>query len=155
MGRANCDYGRGACTERTRSSTGKNWDYSVQHQFAAEVALLGKFMQMPRQPRDPHEADLLVVPWLAATDLASSRHRHWNPHNQLSKARFKRLRAQLAHFDSAPRRHVFLSTRDHFSTITPLRALVRRSGVAAPSCATAVLVRRCSLARTRRLLCAS
>ena len=126
-GTANCDYARSPCPEESHSSTGKNWDYSNLRQYAAEVPLLAKLLSLPHAAA-PNEADLFVVPWFAATELSSARRRQWNPHNQLSASRFRALLSLLTHFEAAPRRHVFLSTREHSTVITPLKLLVQRTG---------------------------
>jgi len=65
--RSNCDYARSPCIELQRDDEVINqslkWSgYSNHRQYAAEVPLLAKFLQMPLQTSDPAQADLFVVP---------------------------------------------------------------------------------------------
>ena len=65
--RSNCDYVRSPCIELQRDDEVINhslkWSgFSNHRQYAAEVPLLAKFLQMPLQTSDPAQADLFVVP---------------------------------------------------------------------------------------------
>jgi len=58
-----CDFMRSPCTESKWA--GK---YSVKRQHGAEVIILRKLLASGTVVRDPHQADLFVVPYLAALD---------------------------------------------------------------------------------------
>ena len=121
-GRANCDFARSPCIEVTREPT-----YSSLRQYEAEVPLLAKLLLMP-QARRPEDADLIVVPWLASTEL-SAEQRPWYPKNPIALERFQAMRGHLTHFEGPLRsRHLFLSSRDWTFTVVPLRDLITESG---------------------------
>eukprot|EP00966_Prymnesium_polylepis_P286717 6622715-Prymnesium_polylepis.1 len=116
-GRANCDFARSPCVETRREPT-----YSSLRQYEAEVPLLAKLLLLPRASR-AEDADVIVVPWLASTELTAEG-RPWYPKNPVAVARFQAMRAQLNHFDGPLRaRHLFLSSRDWTFTVVPLREL--------------------------------
>ena len=130
-GSANCDFARSPCEEKTRSVAKKRdaWDYSNVRQYSAEVPLLAKFLLMP-QAASADEADLFIVPWLASTEMAvaSGGRMLWWPGNKFFTKRLERLLPQLTHFERAPRRHLFLSSRDESYSITALRKLSDLTG---------------------------
>ena len=105
--------------------SGTGWDYSNQRQYAAEVPLLAKFMQMPMQTASADEADLFVVPWFGSTEL-SWHNRQWSPSTGFINARFRSALRQLQHYRGRERRHVFFSTRDlTFTALEPKREALR------------------------------
>lgn len=117
-GKANCDWARSPCIERTREPV-----YSSLRQYSAELPLLAKLLSMP-QAAAPEDADLIVVPWLASTEL-SAQNRPWYPNNPLAVASFKALSEHLVHFHgSMVARHLFLSSRDWTFTNVPLREMI-------------------------------
>ena len=121
-GKANCDWARSPCIERHREPA-----YSSLRQFAAEVPLLAKLLSLP-QASHAEDADLIVVPWFASTEL-SAEQRPWYPKNPLAVARFKDMQARLKHFHSDLRaRHLFLSSRDWTFTVIPLREMIAETG---------------------------
>lgn len=128
-GSSSCDYARSDCWERTRSKPiGGNWDYSVLRQYAAEVPILAKFLQMPRLTSDPESADLLVVPWFASTELSGGAYMPWYPKNKVTANRFAGLLDRLTHFKGRLRqRHLFLSSRDWTFSVVALKELVASS----------------------------
>ena len=101
-------------------------DYSLLRQYAAEVPILAKLLLLPHAAH-PSEADLFVVPWFASTELYV-RSNHWNRRNKRANARVAELVPLLTHFRAAPRRHLFLATRDAEYVIPALRDLVNASG---------------------------
>ena len=70
-GPANCGWLRGACLERSQSKSYGEFSYSNLRQYAAELPLLAKLLRM-EQTDDPLKADLIVVPWLMATEVAAA-----------------------------------------------------------------------------------
>ena len=90
------------------------------------MPLLAKLLLLP-QARTADEADLFVVPWFASTELAAS-HKQWTPSSPRFRVKLERLLPQLTHFTRAPRRHLFLSSRDPAFTLRALKALVNRTG---------------------------
>eukprot|EP00316_Scyphosphaera_apsteinii_P008772 CAMPEP_0119341994 /NCGR_PEP_ID=MMETSP1333-20130426/103768_1 /TAXON_ID=418940 /ORGANISM="Scyphosphaera apsteinii, Strain RCC1455" /LENGTH=474 /DNA_ID=CAMNT_0007354111 /DNA_START=257 /DNA_END=1678 /DNA_ORIENTATION=- len=126
-GKSSCDYERSACAEIVRSRPrADNWDYSNLRQYAAEVPILYKFMQMPQT--GPEQADLFVVPWFASTELSGFEYTPWYPRNEKCVARFEALLSNLTHFAQNPSRHVFLSSRDWTFSLLRLRQLAKSSG---------------------------
>ena len=122
-GQANCDFARSPCVETRREPL-----YSTLRQYAAEVPLLAKLLMMPRASRAV-DADLIVVPWLASTELSAER-RPWYPKNSVAVARFQAMRERLTDFEvpELRARHLFLSSRDWTFTVVPLRELVTETG---------------------------
>lgn len=107
-----CDYGLTPCTE-------ERWNglFSVYRQFATEVIVLMKFLAAPPGvlTRDPAEADLFVVPYLAKTDCAESGNGGRDPCWGRCKCAtaVKHLFQDLPHYSWATRgRHLFLATGD-------------------------------------------
>ena len=129
-GTSSCDYERAACVESTRSrSRPDGWDYSNLRQYAAEVPLLAKLLRM-QHAATPQDADLIVVPWLASTELSGHAYTPWYPRNQRTAARFEQVRSALTHLESTAlaSRHLFLSSRDWTFSIAKLKELVASSG---------------------------
>ena len=128
-GASSCDYERSSCVETVRSRPRRDgWDYSNLRQYAAELPLLAKLLQLPRA-RTPQEADLFVVPYLASTELSGHQYTPWYPREKRVAERFERLLVMLDHFRGAARaRHLFLSSRDWTFTVVKLKELVASSG---------------------------
>lgn len=128
-GASSCDYERSSCVETVRSRPRRDgWDYSNLRQYAAEIPLLAKLLQLPRA-RTPQEADLFVVPYLASTELSGHQYTPWYPREKRVAERFERLLGMLDHFRGAARaRHLFLSSRDWTFTVVKLKELVASSG---------------------------
>jgi hypothetical protein len=130
--RSNCDYARSHCQERARDDDPHGLfgiAYSNYRQYAAEVPLLAKFLQMP-QTDDPEQADLFVVPYFHSTDQAVlGEPFHVCTTSEAMDIRLHQLFKLLPHFVGAKSsKHMFLASRDKSNIALKLLDMVQSSG---------------------------
>jgi hypothetical protein len=112
--KSNCrTWARESCAESTYDDTFSNYV-----QYAAEVPILLNFLRHQKLTNDANEADIFVVPYLAATEMRVSD--RWGDPGRTNK---QALLKSLTHFESYPSKHVFLATSDrsHYIWITKLQ----------------------------------